>query len=290
LIEATTPNRFNSILATLEPGQYILRVIGSSGGGTYTISAETRPDQAGDTLFTAKNLGTRNGLTHLDDYVNGRGDVADFYKFTLATPGTIGASIFTEFGGNADMTLIRDTNHDGGVEPGEILATAKATASGDKEFIKSSLPAGVYYLHVELSRDSSIARYFVSFQTDFAGSTTGTARNVGTLSGSLSFDDWASEPFGGAISDTSDLYKFNLASNKTLTAKLSGKTSGQDLDLQLYQDKNHDGKLTANELVASSAHLNSPNEQIKKLLAAGTYFLRVVGVNGETNYHLTLTA
>ena len=69
-----------------------------------------------------------------------------------------------------------------------------------------------------------------------------------------------------------------------------GAFDGQDLDLQLFRDKNNDGVLSANELAAASRKLNSPNEQINKSLAAGTYFLRVVGVNGETNYHLTLGA
>jgi len=59
---------------------------------------------------------------------------------------------------------------------------------------------------------------------------------------------------------------------------------------ELREIVGNDGVLSANELVASSHKLNSPNEQISKSLAAGTYFLKVVGVNGETNYHLTLKA
>jgi hypothetical protein len=290
LLISTAPNRFNTILTTLDPGQYILRVTGVAGGGTYEIAAETRPDQAGDFPRAAKNLGTVNGLVHLDDYLSGETDGDDVYKFKLAAPGTIGAAIFTEFGGDADLALVRDTNGDGFVEPNEILATAKPTVSGDKEFIKSSLPAGVYYLRVEISRGSLIAKYFVSFHTDYAGSTTGTARNVGTLNGSVGFDDWASGPFGGAISDTNDTYKLTLAAMKKLTAKLTGKTSGQDLKLILYRDKNNDGKLTNDEIITISDAPNSPNEQFSKTLAAGTYYVRVFGVNGETNYHLSLTA
>ena len=113
-------------------------------------------------------------------------------------------------------------------------------------------------------------------------------RDVGVLARPRSFDDWASGPFGGVISDTADVYKFSLASTKTLTAKMTGALAGQDLDLELFVDKNHDGVLSANERVALSSHVDSPNEQIIKSLAAGTYFLRVDGVNGETNYHLKL--
>jgi hypothetical protein len=113
---------------------------------------------------------------------------------------------------------------------------------------------------------------------------------VGSLFGTTTFDDWASGPFTGAISDTVDLYKLSLSSTKTLTAKMTGSLSGQELLLQLYRDKNNDGVLSSNEIIAVSNHLNSPNEQISKSLASGTYFVRVVGINGETNYHLSLTA
>ena len=75
-----------------------------------------------------------------------------------------------------------------------------------------------------------MSHYFLSFQTDYAGNAPATARNVGTLSGSHSFDDWASGPFSGAISDTDDFYKFKLTSKKSFSAKLIGAEDGQDLD------------------------------------------------------------
>src|SRR4051812_28181588 len=181
----------------------------------------------------------------------------------MPVAGSIGAQVFTEFRGDVNLALIRDTNNNGIVDGNEILASAKLASSGAKELSKP-LAAGNYFLRVSLNDMSVVSKYFLSFQTDFAGSTTATARNVGTLSGTLGFDDWASGPFSGAINDTSDLYKFTLASAKTFTAKMNGKLSGQDLDLQLFVDKNHDGKLTADELVASSKRLDTANEQITK--------------------------
>ena len=137
---------------------------------------------------------------------------------------------------------------------------------------------------------ATVAKYFLSFQTDYAGSTPKTARNVGTLSGTKSFDDWASGPFSGAISDTADVYKFSLSSTKTFSAKMIGVLDGQDLDLQLYRDKNNDGVLSANETDHVEPQAGFAEREITKSLAAGTYYVKVVGVNGETNYHLTLKA
>jgi hypothetical protein len=287
LVDSTTANPFGTLLRTFSSGHYILRVQATSGSGTYTLSAETRPDAAGNTLKTAKNLGTIKGLTHLDDYVSDA-DPVDLYKFTASAAGTVGASMATQFG-DADLALIRDANNNGTVDKNELLATATLTSTGAKEFTKS-ITAGNYFLRVTYKQPVMDTKYFVSFQTDYAGSTPKAARNLGTLSGSKSFDDWASGPFGGAISDTEDVYKFSLSSTKSFSAKLIGAQDGQDLDLLLYRDKNNDGVLSASEVVASSRKLDSPNEQITKSLSAGTYFLRVAGINGETNYHLTFKA
>jgi hypothetical protein len=279
---------FETLLQTITQGNYILRVHGFIGSAVYSMTAETRPDGAGNTLATAKNLGSVNGLKHVDDYVSGDSDPIDIYKFTASAAGTIGASVFGEFSLDPDLTLVRDLNNNGKIDKNETLATAMRVSSGANELTKS-ITAGNYFLVVKASA-MGVEKYALSFQIDYAGSTPATARNVGTLSGTKIFDDWASGPFGGAISDTDDIYKLSLSSTKTLMAKLTGSTSGQDLDLFIYRDKNNDGKLTASEIIASSKHLNSPNEQISKSLAKGTYFVRVAGINGETNYHLILKA
>jgi hypothetical protein len=288
-VTATIENHFETILATVDAGNYIVQVQAvSAGQGAYELSAETRPDGAGNTLKTARSLGTINGLKHLDDYVSNR-DAADFYKFTASAAGTIGASIFTEFGGDVSLALIKDANNNGIIDKNE-LSKAALDSTGTKELSKS-VTAGNYFLRVTSNDiNGTVAKYFLNFQTDYAGSTPKTARNVGSLFGTRTFDDWASGPFSGAISDTADVYKFCLSSTRTFSAKLIGILGGQDLDLQLFQDKNKDGVLSSNELIASSHKFNTANEQISKSLAAGTYFLKVVGVNGETNYHLTLKA
>jgi hypothetical protein len=289
IFQVSGTGRFESILRPLDPGDYILQVEAQTGAATYTLTAEARPDQAGNSLGTAKNLGAVKGLIHLDDYLTVNSDPVDFYKFTMSAAGTIGAAIFPEFAGDANLSLIRDTNNNGVVDANEVLASASLTSSGAKEFTKA-LTAGTYFLRVTQPISSSATHYFLTFHTDFAGGSVPTARNVGTLSGTVGFDDWASGPFTGAISDRNDLYKLTLAAAKKFTAKLTGTLSGEDLKLILYRDKNNDGKLTDDEIITLSDVVNSPNELITRQLAAGTYYVRVWGVNGETNYHLALTA
>jgi hypothetical protein len=281
--------RFESFLQPLDPGSYILQLAAQTGSGTYQLAAEARPDQAGNTLATAKNLGAVKGLVHLDDYLEFASDPVDFYKFTMPVAGTIGASIFPEFAGDVNLALIRDANNNGVIDNGDVIATANRTSSGAKEFTKA-LAAGTYFLRATMPNNSPATHYFLTFHTDFAGGTVPTARNVGTLNGTVGFDDWASGPFSGAISDRNDLYKFTLAAARKFTAKLTGATSGQDLKLILYRDKNNDGKLTDDEIITLSDVVNSPNEQITRQLGSGTYYVRVWGINGETNYHLALTA
>src|SRR5581483_6281088 len=164
------------------------------------------------------------------------------------------------------------------------------TQMGATREFTHAITAGTYFLGVTHTDGTPDAKYFVSFQTDYAGDTPKTARNIGALAGTRVFNDWASGPFTGAISDTSDLYKFTLASPKTFSAKMIGTLSGQELDLQLYQDKNNDGVLSSNELIASSAKPNTAAQAISKSLKAGTYYLRVAGINGETNYRVTMSA
>lgn len=286
---STDPVVSDNLVTPLQAGNYILQVTAARGAGTYQLFAEAPPDRAGNTLATARNLGVVSGLNHQEDFVS-EDDPIDFYKFSTPVAGHISAELSPELGGNVDLTRVRDLNNDGKVEKNEILA-ASSMPGMQIDQLSAPIPAGTYFLEVRFNEVfAQASEYLLSFQGDLAGSTPATARNVGTLAGTRAFDDWASQSFGGIISDTTDVYKFTLASTKTFTAKMTGALAGQDLNLELFSDRNHDGILSASERIAFSGKVNTANEQIIKSLAAGTYFLRVVGVNGDTNYHLTLNA
>jgi hypothetical protein len=287
IVASTGAASFNQLVQNIGPGTYNIQVRASTGGGKYTLYAEARPDQAGNTLATARNLGIVNGLTSVNDYVS-VSDTVDLYRFTASAAGTVSAQLTPQFG-NANLALIRDANNNGVVDAGEILASSSLTGT-QPDRVSRSIAAGNYFLRVNYADPSGAARHFLTFHTDYAGSTTATARNVGALAGTRVFDDWASQEYLGGISDRVDLYKFSLTSTKSVTARTTGVLSGEDLALQIYRDANNNGILEANELVAATDKPNSPNEQLVRSLGAGTYFARVVGVNGDTNYRLSLTA
>lgn len=286
-VASTIAASFNQLLTTVQPGRYIVEVRAWAGAGRYTLHAQAKPDAAGNTPAAARNLGTVAGLRRLDDYVSAA-DAVDYYKFTAAAAGTLSAQLNPYVGNSADLALIRDANNNGRVDPGEVLA-ASALPSNAADRVTRSIPAGTYFLRVTGS-DANPTRYGLTFHTDHAGGTVGTARNVGPLAGTRTFNDWASGDYGSGISDTRDVYKFTLGSARTFKAAMTGELGGEDLNLELFRDANGDGVLSANERLAFGGKPDTANEGFTKSLGAGTYFVRVIGVNGDTNYKLSLTA
>jgi hypothetical protein len=293
LIESTSNASSAVLLRGLPAGKYFVQVNSPVGKGVYTLYMQTKADAAGNTLGTAKNLGTVNGLApHQDEYIT-QNDRDDFYKFSLSAPGSITATLNPYIGLNPSLSLIKDSNGNGVVDSSDTLATSAEPLSRLHRLTKS-LAQGTYFLRVGVGnvfnlRSPTAGRYTLSFFTDYAGNDTAHARSLGTLAGTKNFDDYATQNYG-AGSDQYDFYKFSLSSSKTFSAKMIGALSGEDLDMQLYQDKNNDGQISSNEIVAVSAKKNSPNETINKTIGKGTYFLRIYGVNGDTNYHLTMKA
>jgi len=291
-VDATTGGSSATMLQSLGAGKYFVEVGSPVGGGKYTLYMQTKPDAAGNTPAAAKNLGTVNGLAPTqDDYIT-LSDTDDYYKFTASAKGTVTATLNSWLGFDESIALIKDKNDNGKLDSGETLATSQ-TAITRLDRITAAITQGTYFLRVSnLSgggRSGSVGRYIMSFFTDYAGNTQPTARDLGTLAGTKVFSDYATQNYG-AGSDQHDYYKFKLTSTKTFSAKMIGVLSGEDLDMQLYKDSNGNGRLDGSEILAVSAKKNSPNENITKSLGAGTYFLRVYGVNGDTNYNLTMKA
>ncbi|MDK2459957.1 pre-peptidase C-terminal domain-containing protein [Aphanizomenon sp. PH219] len=114
----------------------------------------------------------------------------------------------------------------------------------------------------------------VNAPLDYAGNTRATARNVGTLTGSQSFNDWV------GISDTNDYYSFNVGTQSNLSLNLTGLTANADVQLL-----NSSGGV-----ITTSAKTATTSESIASLLSAGAYFVRVYRSSGDTNYSLSLNA
>ncbi|UZQ55583.1 pre-peptidase C-terminal domain-containing protein [Trichothermofontia sichuanensis B231] len=120
-------------------------------------------------------------------------------------------------------------------------------------------------------------------KSDFAGNTLGTARNIGTLSGTQTFSDFVGS------TDTNDFYRFNVASRSNFSLTLNGMSA--DADVQLIRDTNNNGIVDSGEVLASSTNGGTTADAISRTLDAGNYFVRVYPFGtANTNYTLSLTA
>jgi hypothetical protein len=280
----------DAISTTLGAGTYYAVVNQNGAYTSYELDLDSDFDanpgdpKAYSNFTKATQLGTLSG----EAYQNGgfgvsAGDFTDFYKFTLASAGSFTASaqlnpVYSRTTSPVSLVVFRDLNANGHFDAGENV-----TPYGSGK-LTANLAAGTYYL--ETAGNGQQAAYTLRTFSDYAGQTLPTARNAGTLSAiAKTFKDYVEQPgFGG---DVVDLYKFNITTAKTVTATTTG-VAGEDLVLQLIRDANNNGVIDATDIIAASNHLNSPNESIIKPLAAGTYFARVAGVNGATNYTLSL--
>ncbi len=97
----------------------------------------------------------------------------------------------------------------------------------------------------------------------------------------LSFSDFV----GNADSD--DFYRFSLNTESNSNVLLNGLST--DADIEVIQDSNNNGEID-DEVIESSVSSDTTEESISAILAAGTYYIRVLQFEGDTNYNLTLSA
>jgi len=281
----------NLNLTNLAAGIYYVQVYRYAGDTTYTLSLNstpyTPPDNAGNTLGTARDIGTLSSTTAqaYTDFV-GSIDTNDYYRFNLSANSNLSV-LLNGLTADADLQLIRDTNSNGVVDAGEVLQSSLLDGTVAESITVNNLAAGSYFVRVyPYSGDTN---YSLSFSAPFAappdnaGNTLSTARNIGTLSTAQTYTDWV----GSA--DTNDYYSFNLAATSNLSVLLNGLSA--NADLQLIRDTNANGVIDAGEVLQSSAVAGTANDSITlNNLAAGTYFVRVYPNGGNTNYNLTLSA
>lgn len=260
-----------SINRTLRRGIYYVRVYPFSGDTNYNLSLSatpviTTPDAAGNTLGTARNVGTLSGNRTFRDFV-GSNDTNDYYRVALARNSNFSLTL-NGLSSDADVQLL-DRN-------GGLIQSSTAGGS-NPETIRSALNAGVYYVRVyPYSGDTnySLSLSAVAAPIDRAGNSLAAARNLGVLSGSRSFQD-----FVGRI-DTNDYYRFSLNQTSNFRLALNGLRS--DADVQLLDS-------TGSVIQGSYAESSLP-ESINRTLNAGTYYVRVYPYSGNTNYNLILFA
>lgn len=81
-------------------------------------------------------------------------------------------------------------------------------------------------------------------------------------------------------SNSNDLYQFSVGQSGIFTANLTG-LSG-DADVRLIRDRNSNGAIDSDEVVAWQWERGNQNESIRRFLEGGTYLLQVASYNNQT--------
>ncbi|MBE9234459.1 PPC domain-containing protein, partial [Cuspidothrix issatschenkoi LEGE 03284] len=90
---ATTGTTSESITSQLSAGTYYVQVYQSSGNTNYSLSLTALPaDNAGNTLATARTVGTLTATQSFSDWV-GSGDTNDYYSFNVGTQSNFSLSL-----------------------------------------------------------------------------------------------------------------------------------------------------------------------------------------------------
>ena len=227
---------------------------------------------AGSTFATATNVGALAGLVKQFESV-GPFDTIDFFKLTMSAPGDLHVRL-TSFPAKANLFVSHDTNNNGVLDAGELLATS---TNGSVDL--AGLAKGPYYVEVYAPFLVAQTSYTLNLTADYAGQTLGTARNIGTVNGlSPVYTDLAGP------TDLKDYYKVTTAASGRLAVKLSG--LGIDLDLTVFDSQGNS--------IATSEFPGTSDENITLTVAKGTYYVEVrffyIFLPGtpDTNYNLQL--
>ncbi|MFN6540285.1 MAG: pre-peptidase C-terminal domain-containing protein [Nostoc sp. EkiNYC01] len=271
-----------SIAYALTTGTYYVGVQKSGNGSTTynftaaaTATSATIPNTSTG-LDTAVNLGTLGTLQTVTNSVNNTTNQKDYYRVQLANPSTINLTL-SELSADAYLYLY---SSDG------TYITGSNASGTTNENITRNLTAGTYFIEVS-NYNTGTANYKLqasanplgTIPVDNAGDSRNTARNIGVITTSQTFNDFVGD-FNGLVQDTYDYYRLELTQNRTLTLNLTGLSS----DANLYLT-NFNGGTVGYGTTAGTA-----NESISKNLTAGTYFAYVYksGIGG-TNYSLQAT-
>jgi Bacterial pre-peptidase C-terminal domain len=271
----------------LAAGTYYADVF-QDGIGSTNYNLTLTSDTAGNTLSTARNLGSLNGTTTIRDFV-GADDLQDFYRVQLNGISNNLAITLSNLTADADLSLIRDINNNGLVDSGERIAFSGNLGTATDSINLQNLAAGNYFIGV--SPYSGNTNYALSVTATNATppvssiAIPNTVINLGNLQGQVTLSDTVN-----SSTNVTDFIRFNLTNPGNLNLSLTG--VGGDADLWLVRDVNADSRIDSSEIInysVSTSNLESINAQG---LAAGTYYAIVYQANtfSSTNYTLTLTS
>ena len=285
----TINNPSGALFLNERAGRYFIAVdvlSKNSVGTSYKITFGTAPtDSAGNSLATAKTV-----TSTATDFV-GTGsatfmnDFDDFYKFTPPTNGPFNATfkLSNISGGNVNLDLIRDANHNGNVDADEVLRHNNNVGGATVTISEFIDQPGPLFIHVH--RTSGSTDYTLNITNtslDTAGNTPGAARNLGALTTTLLVNE-----FLGGI-DPDDFYKFTMSAPGEVSASIAGALNSPFFSMDVTQDGNNNGLVDPGETLMTTAGNAVTNKFNGLFLSVGNFFLRVHSPGVDSSYQVQL--
>ena len=261
-----------SISLALQPGTYFVHVYRYSGDTNYrltlsaTPNAPSVPDYAGNSLGDARNVGVLSGVRSYSDFV-GNSDRDDYYRFDLAGRSTFELAV-DGLRADADVQLLDSSGR---------TIDSSTRGGSQSESVRQTLDAGTYFVRVYRysgdTNDRLTMRAEADGPADYAGNSREQARNLGTLSGSVTLNDFVGQ------ADRADFYRFHVNSASNFRLRMDGLSA--DADVQL---------LDANgQYIAGSFNGGLNLEAVDRVIESGDYFVQVYPYgSANANYRLSL--
>jgi hypothetical protein len=293
-------NTSELVNVNIPANQYFFVKVHQFGTGSSNYNLLLLNDYAGSTLGTARDVGTLWGQTNskyynyneifYNDYMDYRDNV-DVYSFKMEAAGTISVRrLHTQGSGVTQLvTNLQLLN-----SSGSVIATG-SYADGALNIDRKSVPAGQYYVRLQQSQGNG--DYQMRIVSDYAGDTTGSARQLGDLTNTTREEYDMTGNFGlPTYDDDLDLYKFTVTKPTPFDINLNIETSfftppTFDADLFLARDSNGDGFISSGEHIRDSTNAGSDAihfNQGSSLLPAGTYYIGVNQDGAYTSYQLDI--
>jgi len=248
----------------LGAGTYYARVYQYSGNTNYNLSLNATPlDYAGNSLSTARNIGTLSGTRSFTDWV-GNVDTNDYYRFYVGTTSNFRLNL-TRLSANANVQLLNSAG---------TVVQSSTLSGNNSELIARQLAVGTYYARVYPFSGNTNYSLTLNATAIPLDNTLSTARNLGNLVGTRSFTDWVGS------SDTTDYYRFNVGTTSNFRLNLTGLSA--DANVRLLN--------SAGSVLQGSYLTGNSSESISRQLGVGTYYAQVYRASGDTNYSLSLNA
>lgn len=256
----------NSLLAA---GTYYIKVDSfDSTSNRYEMRVSAVSDLAGNYFNTARAISVTPTTTIYTDSIS-QLDSEDYYRFTLNNTSIFNLTL-DGLNWSSDVQLL-DSN-------GNWVPGAYSVTNGLSVNIDSILAAGTYYIRINPSLIETNRAYelSVSAVSDLAGNYFNTARAIALSPTTTIYTESV-----GQI-DSQDYYRFTLNTSSVFNLDIEGVTFIGDIELF---DNN------ANFVYGSSVNTFDQTVNISKLLAAGTYYIKLNALpEWKVDYEMRVSA